>query len=235
MKLTKYLREAGYDLIEGPVRNHKPLQLWLKQVFNEAELYYSNVNHAFTSPVQLTEEVDPALSVDISKKDDYGFNIGISLLDEILKSIGLGAFDVSTKIKSGKKVTISYNNSVTKVIPLGEITNYFSNADFKYPNPVLLKNANRNNILVITGAILAQNLVVEIETDFKLDANLAATLNQATDGKLDFTITSEQKLKMVSSGNSFFPIAVKANRIDFDRGVFKGLRLVTDNMITNLF
>jgi hypothetical protein len=40
MKLSKFLSEQGYDLIEGPIRNHKPLQLWLKQTFNEAELYY---------------------------------------------------------------------------------------------------------------------------------------------------------------------------------------------------
>lgn len=229
MKLTKYLRDAGYDLIEGPVRNHKPLQLWLKQAFNEAELYYTEINHAFTSSVQLTITEDPALSVDTTKSDEYGFNVGVTLLEEILKSLGLGNFELSAKVKSGKKVTISYDNSVTKVIPLGEITNYLSSADFKHPNPVLLKNANRNNILVITGAVLAQNLVVEIETDFNIDANLVATLNQAADGKLEFTANSQQKLKMVSSGNSFFPIAVKANRIDFDKGVFKGLTLVTDN------
>lgn len=229
MKLTKYLRDAGYDLIEGPLRNHKPLQLWLKQAFNKAELYYTEINHAFTSSVQLTITEDPALSVDTTKSDEYGFNVGVTLLEEILKSLGLGNFELSAKVKSGKKVTISYDNSVTKVIPLGEITNYLSSADFKHPNPVLLKNANRNNILVITGAVLAQNLVVEIETDFNIDANLVATLNQAADGKLEFTANSQQKLKMVSSGNSFFPIAVKANRIDFDKGVFKGLTLVTDN------
>jgi hypothetical protein len=118
---------------------------------------------------------------------------------------------------------------VTRVVPLGEITDYLSRADFKHPNPVLLKNANRNNILVITGAIMAQNLIVEIETDFNIDSNLVATLNQAADGKLEFTANSQQKLKMVSSGSSFFPIAVQANRIDFDKGVFKGLTLVTDN------
>lgn len=229
MKLTKFLRDAGYDLIGGPVRNHKPLQLWLKTTFDEAQLYYSEISHAFNSSVQLTINDDPALSVDTTKSDEYGFNIGVSLLEEILKSLGLGNFELSAKVKSGKKVTISYDNSVTKVIPLGEITNYLSSADFKHPNPVLLKNANRNNILVITGAVLAQNLVVEIETDFNIDANLIATLNQAADGKLEFTANSQQKLKMVSSGNSFFPIAVQANRIDFDRGVFKGLKLVTDN------
>ncbi len=228
MKLTKYLRDAGYDLIEGPVRNQKPLQLWLKQPFNEAEFYYADINHAFASSVQLTITEDPALSVDTTKNDEYGFNIGISLLEEILKSIGLGAFELSTKIKSGKNVTISYDNSITKIIALGEITNYLSNADFKHPNPVLLKNANRNNIIVITGAVFAQNLVVEIETDFNLDSNLIATLNQAADGKLDFSKSSQQKLKMVSSGSSFFPIAIKANRIDFDKGVFNGLNLVTD-------
>jgi hypothetical protein len=229
MKLTKYLRDAGYDLIEGPVRNHKPLQLWLKQAFNAAELYYTDINHAFTSSVQLTILEDPALSVDTTKSDEYGFNVGVTLLEEILKSIGLGNFELSAKVKSGKKVTISYDNSVTKVIPVGEITNYLSGADFKHPNPVLLNNANGNNILVITGAVLAQNLVVDIETDFNLDANLVATLNQAADGKLEFTMKSQQKLKMVSSGSNFFPIAVKANRIDFDKGVFQGITLVTDN------
>lgn len=229
MKLTKYLRDAGYDLIQGPVRNHKPLQLWLKQVFNEVELYYTEINHAFASSVQLTITEDPALNVDTTKTDEYGFNVGVTLLEEILKSIGLGNFELSAKVTSGKKVTISYDNSVTKVIPLGDIINYLSSADFIHPNPVLLKNANRNNIIVITGAVLAQNLVVEIETDFNVDANLVATLNKAADGKLEFKSNSHQILKMVSSGNSFFPIAVKANRIDFDKGVFKGLTLVTDN------
>ncbi|UOK41703.1 MULTISPECIES: hypothetical protein [Flavobacterium] len=229
MKLTKYIRDAGYDLIEGPVRNHKPLQLWLKTTFDEAELYYGEINHAFNSSVQLTITEDLALSIDITKSDEYGFNIGVSLLEEILNSLGLGNFELSAKVKSGKKVTISYDNSVTKIIPLGEITNYLSTADFRHPNPVLLKNANRNNILVITGVVFAQNLVVEIETDFNIDANLVATLNQAAGGKLEFAANSQQKLKMVSSGTNFFPIAIKANRIDFDKGVFKGLTLVTDN------
>ncbi|WP_300660967.1 hypothetical protein, partial [Fluviicola sp.] len=148
---------------------------------------------------------------------------------DILKSIGLGSFEVSANIKSGKKVTISYNNSVTRVIPLGEITDYLSNADFKHVNPVLLKNANRNNILIITGVVMAKNLNVEIETDFNVDAGIVASLNQAAEGKLDFSSKSQQTLKMVSNANSLFPIAVKASRIQFDKGIFKGLKLVTDN------
>ncbi len=229
MKLTNYLKDAGYDLIEGPVRNQKPLQLWLKQDFNEAELYYSDVNHAFMSSVTLNIEEDAALSVDTSKTDEYNFNIGISLLEDILKSIGMGAFELSANIKSGKKVTISYSNSVTRVIPLGEITDYLSNADFKHVNPVLLKNANRNNILIITGVVMAKNLNVDIETDFNVDAGVIASLNQAAEGKLDFSSKSQQTLKMVSNANALFPVAVKASRIQFEKGIFKGLKLVTDN------
>lgn len=229
MSLKKYLREQGYDLIDGPVRNHKPLQLWLKKIFDEIELYYSNIDHAFISSVQLNEVTNDALSVNSTKKDDYGFNIGITLLEDILKSLGLGNFELSTKIKSGKKVTISYDNSLTKEYPTGEIENYLSNADFRHNNPALLKNANRNNIIVISGIVFAKNLVVEIETNFDLSAELIASLNSIAEGKLDFTINSQFKLKMVSSGTGYFPIAVKANRIDFDKSSFKKLILVTDN------
>ena len=59
------------------------------------------------------------------------------------------------------------------------------------------------------------------------------SLNEVAGGKLDFTISNTRKLKMISSGENYFPIAVKANRIDFDRSVFKNLILVTDNR--NLF
>lgn len=229
MSLKKYLREQGYDLIDGPVRNHKPLQLWVKRVFDEIELYYENIGHAFISSVQLNEVTNNALSVNSTKKDDYGFNIGITLLEDILKSLGLGNLELSAKIKSGKKVTISYDNSLTKEYPIGEIGDYLSLADFKHNNPMLLKNANRNNIIVVSGIVFAKNLVVEIETDFSLSAEVVAALNGAAEGKLDFTANSQSKLKMVSNGGGYFPIAVKANRIDFDKGEFKKLVLITDS------
>lgn len=229
MNLTKTLRDLGYDLIEGPVRNHKPLQLWLKRSFDEAELYYESIDHAFKSDVELNEITTDALTVNSSTKNDYSFNIGITLLEDILKSLGLGAFNVSAKIQSGYKVTISYDNSITKEYAIGNIINYLSSADFVHPNPILLKNANRNNILLITGAIFAKNLIVEIETDFTLDSELLIKLNNAGQGNLDFSKIGQNVLKMTSSANMHFPIAVKASRIDFDRGKFSNLNLIGDN------
>ena len=233
MKLTNFLSGQGYDIIEGPVRNHKPLQLWLKKPFDEAQLYYASIEHAFKSNVVLNEIENPALSVNSNQKDDYGFNIGITLLQEILKTLGLGTFEIGSKIHSGKKVTISYDNSVTKEYTIGNIEDYFFSADFLHPNPSLLKNANRNNILIITGTVFAKNLIVDIETDFALDGNLVADLNTIANGKLDFTIASQNKLNMVSKAEIHFPIAVKASRIDFDRSRFQKLILVTDT--TNIF
>jgi hypothetical protein len=229
MSLKKFLRGQGYDLIDGPVRNHKPLQLWVKKLFDEIELYYANIDHAFISSVALNEITNDALSVNSSKKDDYSFNIGITLLEDILKSLGLAGFELSAKIKSGKKVTISYDNSLTKEYPVGELENYLSNADFRHHNPALLKNANRNNILIISGVVFAKNLVVEIETNFELTTELVAGWNKISEGKIDFAINNSSKLKMVTSGTGYFPIAVKANRIEFDKGTFRKLMLVTDN------
>lgn len=229
MNLTKTLRKQGYDLIEGPVRNHKLLQLWLKRPFNDVQLYYAHIEHAFVSNVELRVIENPALNVDSSTKDEYRFNIGISLLDEILSSLGMAGFELSTKIKSGKKVSISYDNSLTKEVPIGEIQSYLASADFKHPNSALLKNANRDNILIISGTLLAKNLVVDIETDFSIETDMLTELNESTDAKLDFSKHSENQLKMVSKGNSYFPIAVKANRVDFDKGHFDNTNLVTDN------
>jgi hypothetical protein len=48
-------------------------------------------------------------------------------------------------------------------------------------------------------------------------------------GKIDISADKQENLKMVASAKDYFPIAVKASRLDFDKGQFKGLLQVTDN------
>lgn len=229
MRLTAYLRRQGYDLIEGPVRNHKLLQLWLKRSFDEIQPYYAHLDHAFSSPVTLSEEVDASMQVNAGHKDDYPFHLGLSVLDELLKSLGLGGFQLSATIKAGKKLTISYDHAQTKIVAIGAIESYLSQADFLHPNPILLRNANRNNILIINGIVAAKHLNVDIETDTTIDASLVSSLHDAVEGKLDFSKVSDQTLRMHAESDHFFPIAVKANRLRFNRGVFNGFSLVSDN------
>jgi hypothetical protein len=229
MDLTSSLKKVGYDLIDSPVRNHKLTQLWLKKDSDKIQMYYDQLTYAFVSNVNLPVYTNNALKVTSSTKNEFNFNIGITVLDDILKSIGLSNIDISAEIKSGKSVTISYDNSITKEIEIGSLESYLSNFDFLHPNNLLLSNLNKNDVIIITGVLLAKNLIVEIDTDFNISAELKAKLTQIAEGKIDFSNSTERKIKMTAETGDYYPIAVKASRLDFDHGKFKNHFLITDN------
>lgn len=225
--LLKHLKKAGYDLIDGPIRNHKPLQIWIKQPFNPAELYYENILHAFKSKTKLELKRNPGLIVDENLKSDYAFNIGLTLLKEIFQTMGLPPIELESYFQSGKKLSLSYKNAFSEEVPMGNLVEFLQNADFIHPNPVLLRTANRNNLILITGLVTAEQLVVEMETDTKLTNKQILALTKTANNKIDLSITKTNKTRMVA-GQGRFPIAVKAGRMDFDKGQFKDIRLITD-------
>jgi len=229
MDLTSSLRKMGYDLIESPIRNHKLNQLWLKRDFDRIQMYFDQLTYALKSDINLAVHTNDALKVDSTSKNEFNFNLGITVLEEILKSIGISNLNLSSEIKSGKSVKISYDNSITKEIELGVLEAFLSNCDFIHPNELLLKNLNRNDVIVTTGVLYAKNLIVEIETDFSITAELKLKLTEIGEGKLDFSNSTEKKLKMTSETGNFYPIAVKASRLDFDHGKFKKQNLITDS------
>jgi len=229
MNLTKKLKKAGYDLIDSPVRNHKNLQLWLKKPTDSIELLCDNVSQVFNSNVKLIEHKDAALSVSSADKDDYGFYVGVSVLEDILQSLGLGNFDISANIQKGKNITIAYDNSTTSTCDMNEVRNYLYSAKLVGTNPALLNNLFRDQVIIITGIIYAKKLAVEIQTKFELDVDFLAKINELANGKLNFSIDNTHVLKMESPGNTTFPVAVKASRLLFSDGKFKDLNLISDN------
>jgi hypothetical protein len=106
--LQTHLHSAGYDMIDGPLRNHKPLQIWLKQAFKPAELYYDSILHAFKSKVKLPLEKDPSLIVDDNLQTQFSFNMGLTLVKEIFQSMGLPPIELEAIFLSGEKISISY-------------------------------------------------------------------------------------------------------------------------------
>jgi hypothetical protein len=142
--------------------------------------------------------------------------------------------------QNGGNVLLEFDaNNNTQSFNPGTLVSNISEFDMATGTMYKLTMDAQKNILVyatnlstnqdsLIGSIQEPNAVGLVLDAISIDANLVATLNQSADGKLEFTAQSEQKLKMVSSGSSYFPIAVKANRIDFDKGVFNGLALVTD-------
>ena len=229
MSLKRTLRKAGYDLIDGPVRNHKLLQMWLKDPGNPPTLYYRDIDHALTSPIELTVVEDPALNVDYKQKETFKFNIGITVLDQLLSSIGLANLGLSVAFGGGKSVSISFRNSKTLTVALGELEAYLGASDFSHPNRPLLDNANRNRILLISGILIAQDFKAVIETNTEFEAELEAKFNEIAEGKATFKRTSETKLAMSSEGNAFIPVAVQAHRLDWDNGEYSDMNLITDN------
>lgn len=225
--LQTQLQNAGYDLIDGPIRNHKPLQIWLKDGFNQTELYYESIHHAFASPVTLKTTKDAALAVDDKYKNDYAFQIGLTVVQEILQSMGMQPIELSSSFQSGKNISVSFKNTMTEMVPIGVLTHFLSQADFLHPNPVLLRHANRNKLLLVTGVVTAEQLVVEIDMNFKLSSKLLASLKKSNKGRIEFSTSRNNTIKMVA-GAARFPIAVKASRLDFDKGRFAGLNMATD-------
>lgn len=225
--LNQQLSKSGYDLIDGPIRNHKPLQIWLKQGFDPAELYYEHILHAFRSRVKLELKKDPSLVVDETMQSSYAFNIGLTLVKQIFQSLGLPPIDLESTFQSGKKISIAYKNAYTEAIPIGDLTRFFQEADFLHPNPVLLRNANHNRLIILTGIVSAEQLEVELDTNTKLTSKQVLALNKSSKNKVDFSLTKNNKTRM-TAGVARMPIAVKAARIDFDKGVFRNVDLLTD-------
>ena len=227
--LSKNLREHGYDLLGGPIRSYKLLQLWLKVPANPIELYYAHINHAFESKKALEVAENSALKVSSRYKNEYMFNMGMSLLEPLLSAFGLGNLSLETLITSGKSISISYEGSESEELVMGSLENYLHQADYLHPNPSLYSHANKDQILLISGVLWAKNLVITIETDIEISPSLILKLDKKTDGKLNTFKKNDKVLKLVSEGKMPFPIAVKANRLHFDKGHFKGSNLVTDN------
>jgi hypothetical protein len=225
--LQQHLQKAGYDLIDGPIRNHKPLQIWMKQSFDPAELYYENILHAFKSKVKLKLEKDAGLIFDENLKTDYSFNIGLTLIKELLQSMGLPPVELENYFQSGKKLSISYKNAISEAVPMGNLVEFLQKADFVHPNPILLRAANRNNLLIITGVLTAEQLIVELESDTKLSNKEIMALTKAANNKIEVSVAKNKKTRMIA-GQGRFPIAVKAARMDFDKGQFSNISLMTD-------
>ncbi len=227
-KLVKHLKDAGYDLIDGPVRNQDLLQLYLKRPAKKIELLFDEMLQAFDGDTKISVKEDNALSINSSMSVSYDFKAGMSAINDSLQAFKIGNVSLDAEIKKGKEVNISYDSSITRVVPTGEIMQFLSDARLKASNDRFLKDMNQNNLIVVTGVVFAKNFVAEIKTES--DVNIDALVASANgNGKVSFQRQSNNSIKMVSEGDSLIPIAIKANRIKFNKDKFSDLHLVSDS------
>jgi hypothetical protein len=229
MDLIKHLSKSGYDLIDGPIRNHQPLQLWLKQGANRPELYFEHITQVFKHPKELVVDQDLTMNVEATHQVEHDFTVGVAVLKDLMLGIGGTPFDISTGIQTGQKISIKYKDAYTASVGIGSLTSFLAESNLVEQNENFIRQLNSNNVLLISGVVFAKQLVMDIATDRDLDVSWVAKLKNAKDPKLSFSLENKRQLKMTTNGAKEFPIAIKASRLDFDQGKFKGMRLVTDN------
>lgn len=233
MNLTKELSRQGFDYIDGPVRDQQIKQLWIKKNLNRASLYYPDISDIINGKGELSVVQSPALNVNSNLKNEYKFNIGMSLAHHLLEVFGVKSLGITAKLKHGKSVKVSYDHAITKEIPLGVIQDYLTDADMHAANPQFILEANRDNILLISGVLLAKNLHVEIKTDTSLDTQVVNELEKQSKGKLDFSYNHDDSLKMTASGDQPMPIAVRSDRLHFSHDKFQSSKMISGSR--NLF
>jgi hypothetical protein len=228
--LVTLLRKQGYDLIDGPTRGHKVLQIWLKKD-NDKSTFLDPLGKMFTSSVDLVPNEDPALFVDSTSSVTYSFKTGLTALDQILKSANLGDLGLDVSAITGSGVSISYNNARTVEYSYNNISNYFCDDcfDFKETNPEMFEQVNRNHFLLITGVLYAKDMEVRLTSSSDIDASLAAKISTIANANLTFSTDGKKEITMKSKLGEEFPIAVKAFRLEFDKGRYQSMRLLTDH------
>ncbi len=231
MDLVKILKNEGYDYIDGIVRGHKPLQLWRDRMFDDPKFLADNIAHVFDSDIKLNEIINPGLNVTSTMKHENSFNIGLTGLDKILNSLGMGSLGLSSEFKSGKSVSISFDDTIAKEYALGEIDSFLFDADLVHPNPQILTDLNRDNVLILTGVIYAKNLEVVLESNVEITAEVEANIKNIVNGKLGYERKSESSIKLSATGVDYFPIAVKAAQIVYRHGRFIKTREFLDTHI----
>lgn len=229
MTLKKTLQKQSYDLLEGPTRNHDLLQVWIKKDTDRAALYAPSISEVFEQPFPEAAIETPALSINSSDKEEFDFNTGMGFVKNALIQLKVVDANIDSHIKSGKSVTVSYNDSYTKEVGQFELEKYLSKIDANAFIPSLQKELNRNNLIVINGVIFAKNLNVTINSDHAIDADVEANLNKIGKGKISFKQTGQNQIALIADAEKEFPIALKAYRMMFAKGKFKDLKLVTDN------
>jgi hypothetical protein len=229
MNLERKLRRNGFDLIESQARNHKLFQIWEKTPSNPITEFREHVSELFESEVELATYENAALDINYENTINYKFNIGLTVLEELLSAINFGDLNLSANVEGGKEITVSFSDCKTEISPKGVVGEYIYQGDFRTTNPEGLRNLRNNNYIIITGLMYAKSIKIVIKTKTNINAELKAKLSGLLDGTLNYEFKSENELEMTSTLNDYMPIAVKACRIIWNNHKFVKLRPVSDN------
>jgi hypothetical protein len=228
--LTKKLREAGWDYLGGATREQRLLQVWKKRMGDEIQLEFSSIQDAFeNNAISLPINKTDALNITSNASKKYDFLAGVDILDDLLEKSNLGKLKIGTKISYGKTINISYEGAFTENIDLGKLNQYFSEAKLLFNNKPFLKDLNRDNFIIITSVLYANNLRAVIETKANNSTELDTVITGIVGGEIKINKDSDSKLTITAPTGRALPIALKYHKIKYDDGVFDDTVQVSDS------
>jgi hypothetical protein len=133
-------------------------------------------------------------------------------------------------------MAVSFSDTSTETVAIADLDDYLHDADICQVNPALMKDLNFNNILVITGVLQAKKLITEVEFNHDITGEIFADVPKVDIGaSVNFEFIGKNKIRMTAQTPVSFPVAVRAHRLDYDKGVFKKSVPVTDKLSTIQF
>jgi hypothetical protein len=226
--LVKTLRNSGLDLIDGVVREHKPLSIWIKRN-TERVSYRGQLDEIFSSPVPIRMDEFKLPDIDFDSKACYNMNIGASAFSGFLATLGIS--DLSTVVKGGKKMEVSFSETVLIKANQNDVQVFFESPqlDFHCKSNEIYEQANLDNLILVTGVAFAKKVDVSVSSDFSIDTNVKSDVKNLATVDVDAKFENEKTLKMIFSPDELIPVAVLAYRLRFNRGFFEKMNQVSDN------
>jgi len=235
MNLTQLLKKQGYDYIDGPVKDFKLFQLWMKKPTQAIELYFDDIHDLLKSDNSIKVIESISQSVNSNLKKQYDLSLGLTKLGNLFKVFSGKNVDLQNHISSAKNLVVSYDQAFMRESPLGDLETFIHNTEISEneSNKYLLKRVNKDQVFLISGIIYAKHLKVGIETDATINNEIVNKISAESKEGVSFNKTSNNKIDFSVDSEEPIPIAIKAHRLKFKNNKFQWASLVTDG--SNLY
>lgn len=221
MILANKLRKQGYDLLLGQTRQHQLGQIWKKPVLDKISLYANSSGELFSPEFEYSPEKKEVLVAEMLSENTFGIGVGISMVKGLDKILG----NIDLHLKSTRQISLGYDDAEMMEVPSSIIEKYFYKSKLNDAVPSILEAMNKNQLIFISGIIVAKGLKIHIKKDIAAGIELPQELI-----KVNVKIAGQtaNELVLTTKTQDYIPLAVKAHRLDFDKGIFSKATLLTD-------
>jgi hypothetical protein len=215
-----FLSALGYSVVSLPSSDIKPGQTLLrtgkKDLTRLGDLATIMNMGSNPLPIPSMDNLAPT-GVSGQQSSSVKFDIGVSILGNILKALAGTSLDVSLGFKNTKSVTFAYLDVLEDHIALDQLDQYLSTADIKPGQNTVRDAFIHDNIFVLTSTIKSQKITVTAQGDTGVSAKVdVPVIQNIASGKLGLDVSKSAQGQITFSGNKPVIFGFKAAEIFAD-------------------